>query len=100
MPAESQTYEWTSTMPNITYGNQPVLVTGPVTVLGELLGAARDAEIVLAFRKGEFTKAKAELAEAEGAAYKAWEAFNTKLRTSLPESTHVKGVAIGSDNFF
>lgn len=99
-PAESQTYEWTSTMPNITHGNQPVLVTGPVTVLGELLGAAREAEIVLAFRKGEFTKAKAELAEAEDAAYKAWEAFNKELRTSLPESTRVKGVIIGSDNFF
>jgi len=68
--------------------------------LAALLTAAREAEIVLAFRKGEFTKAKAELAEAEDAAYKAWEAFNKELRTSLPESTHVKGIAVGSDNFF
>lgn len=99
-PAQPKTYERVVTMPNITHGNEPVLVTGPVTVLGELLGAAREAEIVLAFRKGEFTKAKAELAEAEDAAYKAWEAFNKELRTSLPESTRVKGVIIGSDNFF
>jgi hypothetical protein len=60
--------------------------------LGALLSLAKDAEIALAWRRGEFSKAKAELAEAEGAAHKAWKAFNQALRASLPEDSAIQGV--------
>lgn len=66
----------------------------PDDPLAALLTAAREAEIELAFRKGEFSKANADLAVADKAAYKAWEEFNKALRDALPASTHVQGIMI------
>lgn len=68
----------------------------PDDLLVTLLTDAREAEIELVFRKGEYVKAKNEMAKAEELAKVAWTAFNEALRLSLPEGTRVKGISIST----
>lgn len=68
--------------------------------LGALLAMAREAETQLGWAVTHLQGAERSANEAKIRSEAAWKEFNLALRASLPGSTHVKGVAIGSDNFF
>lgn len=68
--------------------------------LGALLAMARKAETQLGWAVTHLQGAERSANEAKIRSEAAWKEFNLALRASLPGSTHVKGVAIGSDNFF
>lgn len=64
----------------------------PTEVLGELLEAARKAELRYLEADAKYKQAMIEHAEAANAAGEAWHVFNNELRASMPEVSRLLGV--------